>query len=574
MPSQPLPSADPVLTVAVCTRDRVALINRTARAVIDECDPHEQVEVLFIDNGSTDSTVAALASLVNGHPRAKVAVEADPGLSAARNRALQESCARYVAYIDDDALPEPGWCENILREVTGKHSLIAVAGRVRLATDDQTPQPLADLPPRVRGLLSGLDLGPHERQLTDNEAPVGANMVVERTRALAVGGFRKGLGRDGRSLLSMEEVDLFRRMRSGRDDRATWLPSASVLHLVSAERLTARYLVERAYWQGRSHLRIEGPHDKPRSSLRSTTAAVRHLAHVATTRGKVARLDRALDAAFELGRARERAHQKRQHPKQILSLSERAPALLGHPRLHCAEAVDFEVCAIHGSAPAREHLETLSRLRNRHVAIHIWSLVQGAELHDAEIVGHGPGTKFDLVRTLAARCAPESDLLIIDDDVAWTYGSPGELVALARHCGFVLAQPAHAFRSRASHAITVGRPHSWARQTTFVEIGPVLYVRGRERDRFLAPDIARGMGYGTELNWMRLAQRSSLSIGIVDAVRIRHLKPVGRGYDVAAQRGLAQAMLAEAGLGSWSESQQTCARWRERDPTPPWTASR
>lgn len=66
-----------------------------------------QIEMIFIDDGSTDATGAILDAFAAKEPRAKVVHIANAGVSAARNRGLEMAEGKYIAFVDaDDALEE------------------------------------------------------------------------------------------------------------------------------------------------------------------------------------------------------------------------------------------------------------------------------------------------------------------------------------------------------------------------------------------------------------------------------------------------------------------------------------
>lgn len=85
------------------------------------------VDVLVVDNspeGSARPTVAAAPLPV------RYAHETTPGISAARNRALDESRGSHLlAFLDDDEIPLPGWLSSLL-DTWRIHRSAAVAGRV------------------------------------------------------------------------------------------------------------------------------------------------------------------------------------------------------------------------------------------------------------------------------------------------------------------------------------------------------------------------------------------------------------------------------------------------------------
>src|SRR5262245_60709095 len=69
----------------------------------------ELLEVLVVDNGSTDRTAEILARSVREQPRLRVLELAEPGQSRALNLALRHARGEGLAFIDDDVRVEPGW---------------------------------------------------------------------------------------------------------------------------------------------------------------------------------------------------------------------------------------------------------------------------------------------------------------------------------------------------------------------------------------------------------------------------------------------------------------------------------
>lgn len=66
-----------------------------------------QIEMILIDDGSSDSTGAMLDAFAQMEPRARVIHTLNRGVSAARNRGLASATGRYIAFMDaDDALEE------------------------------------------------------------------------------------------------------------------------------------------------------------------------------------------------------------------------------------------------------------------------------------------------------------------------------------------------------------------------------------------------------------------------------------------------------------------------------------
>jgi hypothetical protein len=184
-------------------------------------------------------------------------------------------------------------------------------------------------------------------------------------------------------------------------------------------------------------------------------------------------------------------------------------------------------------------------------------------------VGAGPGEKLPLLNRVLEMHGPVAGpLLLSDDDVAFERGNLVELVALAERAHLALAQPAHAEGSEVSHGITRARPRSRARLTTFVESGPLVVIAAEYVPRVTPLPAGRGMGWGLELDWIDLGS----PLGIVDAVRIRHVGKVAGTYDDSELRARMREELASRGLDEWAPLQRTLATWRPWQRRPPWVA--
>ena len=92
------------VSVVVPTRNRSGLLMMTLRSVLSQQGVN--VEVIVVDEGSSDDTSALLAGLDD--PRIRVIRHDTPqGLPAARNHGAAEARAEWLAFIDDDDLWAP-----------------------------------------------------------------------------------------------------------------------------------------------------------------------------------------------------------------------------------------------------------------------------------------------------------------------------------------------------------------------------------------------------------------------------------------------------------------------------------
>lgn len=98
----------PEVSVVIPTRDRWPRLAVTLGAALAQEDV--AVEVIVVDDGSLDPTPDRLAEI--GDPRLVVLRNASPrGVAAARNRAIAEAHAPWIAFLDDDDL----WSPRLLR---------------------------------------------------------------------------------------------------------------------------------------------------------------------------------------------------------------------------------------------------------------------------------------------------------------------------------------------------------------------------------------------------------------------------------------------------------------------------
>jgi glycosyltransferase involved in cell wall biosynthesis len=94
------------ITVQVCTCNRAAMVAMCLDALARlEFDP-ARVEVVVVDDGSTDQTPDLLAR-VSLPCRLRVVRQAHAGLAAARNAGVRVAEGEVVVFIDDDTLAEP-----------------------------------------------------------------------------------------------------------------------------------------------------------------------------------------------------------------------------------------------------------------------------------------------------------------------------------------------------------------------------------------------------------------------------------------------------------------------------------
>jgi len=232
-----------LITVAICTRNRVNCLQRAVESVLPQMT--DGTELLIVDNASTDDTAEVAARLAADNPRVKVWREEELGLSAARNAALKKAQGQYVLFLDDDAMVEPDWLAAYQRFLSAPPSeRMAVAGGA-VFPEFEVP------PPKWTNTDIAFDLGGLQKCLPYRDSPWGCNIVYRRGLALEFGMFDTRLGRKGKKMMSREESDLNLRLQDAGYE-VWWLPGAAIRHFVPASRQTLSATMLSWFAEGRS----------------------------------------------------------------------------------------------------------------------------------------------------------------------------------------------------------------------------------------------------------------------------------------------------------------------------------
>lgn len=184
--------AGPAVTVVIPAYNMEAFLGRALESALAQTYP--QLELIVIDDGSTDGTRALAEGYAAHDNRIRVASVANGGVAAARNLGTRMATTPYVAYLDADDLWHP---EKISRQVRA----LAAHGHESEWAGCYTLSRFIDVADRV--LANGPSADERgdffERHLYRNHLGNGSCLLVRREAVLEVGGFdpehaRRGLG--------------------------------------------------------------------------------------------------------------------------------------------------------------------------------------------------------------------------------------------------------------------------------------------------------------------------------------------------------------------------------------------
>jgi glycosyltransferase involved in cell wall biosynthesis len=165
------------VSVVVPTHNRSSLLALTLQSVLWQRDV--DLEIVVVDDGSTDDTAEAVARLRDGRVRI-VRHERPQGVAAARNRGAEEATAEWITFLDDDDLWAPDKLARQLQAARDTGRSWAYTGAVSIDDDLKV---LGGMPPpspeRIVELLPRFDAVPGG----------GSNVVVHRDTLARAGRF-------------------------------------------------------------------------------------------------------------------------------------------------------------------------------------------------------------------------------------------------------------------------------------------------------------------------------------------------------------------------------------------------
>lgn len=175
------------------------------------------------------------------------------GLAAARNNGASLATGDVVAFLDDDAIADQRWVEELVA-VYAEKDVPAVGGRMVPAWVAGEP---TYLPEEFYWLVGVTHRGFGPAGDPDEAGEVrntfGSNISFRRDVFEDLGGFDRAMGgRTGDKNLQAEEPELCARMRRAYGHGVYYNPDAFVAHKVLAYRTDPGWLVDRAFWQGYS----------------------------------------------------------------------------------------------------------------------------------------------------------------------------------------------------------------------------------------------------------------------------------------------------------------------------------
>jgi len=241
-------------------------VERYVKAAVESALAQQfvKVEVIVVNDGSSDSTASVLATLVSD-PRVTVISQGNTGPSVSRNAGIARSQGRYIGFLDADDL----WDSNkarlhvdLLEAESGVDisyswwRIIDEAGALTQRTNTKLPKDLS----------GGLSF---EGLIVENFTGTASTLVCRREAITAVNGFDE-------NLRSNVDLDVLLRMSLLRHNNIALVPQILTSYRIHGNQITSN-------WR-RMHENWERVISKFKAIAPLRVAAIEHVARARVTR--------------------------------------------------------------------------------------------------------------------------------------------------------------------------------------------------------------------------------------------------------------------------------------------------
>ena len=214
-----------MISVILCTYNRDKYIYNVLKSVAENDYPHDQYEIVLVNNNSTDGTENECRRFQADYPdiRFRYFIETNQGLSYARNCGIRNAQGDLLAYVDDDATVNPEYLRTYSDFFTHHPEAVAAGGPILPVYETEEPEWMTHY---TRQLITGkLFLGNNQREFPRGAFPGGGNAC-----------YRK----------SAEEKDIFDKMTT-HGMHFYYLPNAILYHIIPPHKLTQDYFDRLTY---------------------------------------------------------------------------------------------------------------------------------------------------------------------------------------------------------------------------------------------------------------------------------------------------------------------------------------
>jgi len=244
-----------MISIIIPTQNRCFLLEITLNSLIKLIHDFNNIEILIIDNASTDHTKIITERIINQNKDKKIYYIYEPiaGLQSGRQKGASIAKGDILVFIDDDIVADTNWI-NAIDESFKEETVQLVGGRCLPNYEIEPPYWTDYLWTKTTdykmcGYYSLIDQGDVIKE-TDPNLVFGLNFAIRKLTLFDLGGFNPDcIPKNLQRFQGDGESGLTRKLKL-KKYKAIYNPKALVYHAVPKERMTIEYIEKRMYYQG------------------------------------------------------------------------------------------------------------------------------------------------------------------------------------------------------------------------------------------------------------------------------------------------------------------------------------
>ena len=239
-----------ILSIVICSYNRASYISGALDSLYHQSAGLDNFEAIIVDNNSTDNPAEVFKQWRSSHANGSFTylTESKQGASFARNTGAEGAKGQWLCFMDDDAIANSNYVENIIKHIKTKPEAIGFGGRIIPKYIPSAPEWMSYY---VSSLVGNFDYAPTACAFENGKYPLESNMIVKKDIYDSIGGFNTQLpGVVGTLRIGGEGKELFYKLLA-LGHTIYYDPAICVEHVVEVKKLTPEYMYRVASGIGR-----------------------------------------------------------------------------------------------------------------------------------------------------------------------------------------------------------------------------------------------------------------------------------------------------------------------------------
>lgn len=140
----------PLISVIIPCYNAEKTVEKCLKSVIQQL--FTDLEIIIVDDGSTDSTLKICEEFQNKDERIKIITQTNYGVSKARNEGVKLATGEYVCFVDSDDWVEPNYCSELLNLLVTENADISI---IEASYEDESGQVIFEKPTSKENVFEG-----------------------------------------------------------------------------------------------------------------------------------------------------------------------------------------------------------------------------------------------------------------------------------------------------------------------------------------------------------------------------------------------------------------------------------